>query len=537
MVSPSDEIRDDDFSKEHVMDVDSAEAQRKLRDVGKDAYDAIVEAAQNAIDSTEPDKPNRIEMTVGQLPYEPPFIILDHGDGITKDYDGSLSEFINAKKAISKKVSRTGTVGSKGIGILQYPHIAPVAIITSIDKDRDTGEMRMIYRIPIHLNSEGLLAFGKEDSEIAKEEKNQKKFGLSEPGTRVVFLNRDPKQKPIEIKEVWKRLKDQYAPRQAQNPNLHIFINGKELPLPKWIQNNPRKHITRLNGGVDVEGRIWADDNGSGVFKIYKDGSFVEEHVFEQRKCSGWLDCPVLDPDIGRKECVRNPRWYELEQHIQKEIAHFPKIGNENANKRLDRRLLDTFKKMLPDLIPKATKPGMVNDPITEQMYGGESGPKEPGYIQHQKLDPNRIIIHREGGTHNPDNHNAVYINGPRAIKKKSEKKDNHRNEHHNVKTIYYHGGPDKPMLKFYGDRNPGELWVNMDNQEYIILKTEIGHNSYYYLMSTWLTEIKANLLDDQRQVLSDNRVKMLRSTGTYPTITTVMTGTRRMGRPKTNWD
>jgi hypothetical protein len=318
MTSASDKIRYDDFSVENILPLDAKGVHETLRKLQYRIYDVIKEVLQNALDSRDKGLPNRVGVVVPEIPKEgePMVSVEDEGDSVTMDYDGNIQKFIEARKASSEKIKRRGAMGNKGIGMFQYTHIGSKVIITSMDRDRKTGQPRLIYRIPLYVTQSGFSAFGLVQTEPATPE-SMKEFGLDHPGTKVTFFDRDPEEEKIDEKELVKVLKDQYTVLLAMRPEVEVFINENRLELPKWIQDHPPKFIQRMSGAktpedyekYDITGAIWGDENGTGETRLYVDGQLVQSFTFEARECTGYLNLNLLNVSSSRREILQDKIW------------------------------------------------------------------------------------------------------------------------------------------------------------------------------------------------------------------------------------
>ena len=334
MTSSYDGVRDDDFSEETPFDIDKLGAHKTLRDIEDYIYEVIKEVLQNGFDSKEKGEANTLEVIIptAPKPNEAVLTVIDHGDGITRDYDGDLNRFLTARKAFSEKSKRVGTIGSKGIGMFQYTHIGKTVIITSMDKHPRTGNPELIYRIPIHEAKSGYTTFGKVVTKPATDE-YQQLLKLHHVGTKVEFYDRDPEEEALDEKTLRKILRDQYTLLMAFNPNVTVLINQKALELPKWIKDHPPELIARMSGARDpatmddynIMGAIWEDSSKSGQIRIYVDGNFVEEYAFEGRQCFGYINLNILGVNSPRNAVLRDKRWKELVQKNTKRSQQISK--------------------------------------------------------------------------------------------------------------------------------------------------------------------------------------------------------------------
>ena len=529
--SSADKIRDDDFSEEHRLPVDQFGAHETLRNQQSDIYDIIEEVIQNALDSKDKGLPNTIEIVVNNdaHPDEPILTVIDHGDGITKDYNNDLQSFLDARKATSEKRRRKGTIGNKGIGMFQYTHIGKNVIITSMNRNPTTGDPLLIYRIPLYLTDSGWTAFGKTVTMPATEQ-FMEDFGLHHVGTKVSFYNRDPECDAIDVKELRKVLRDQYTVIMADNPNVSVLINGKELELPKWIKDHPPKFIQRMSGCRDPElqedynitGAIWADSTKAGEIDVYVDGNLVQTVVFDTRQCQGYVNLNILKVISNRKAIIQDKVFNEFKEKMLREISVFPRITSD-ADKELSKSIPQMIKEALVDLLPKMpTAAGPENNKTKEITTGDPNGKEVTGYpITENPPDPNRVKEERKKGTeHDMRNQTKVGINGIHPVKRQSTEEDQRRKQYQDLKYIYRHAD-GKVLLKLFihkeSPQEPAELIIDKNSAEYVLLLKAKTRESKAYVIQSNLSEIIIGIDDETRAKLSKSRVQVLKSLRCYP--------------------
>jgi hypothetical protein len=541
MTTPFDGVRDDDFSEETPFDVDKLGTHKRLRDIGDSVYDVIIEAVQNAFDSKEKGETNSLEIIIptAPKPNEPVLTVIDHGDGITRDYDGDLNRFITARKAFSEKTKRTGTIGNKGIGMFQYTHIGKTVIITSMDRNPRSGNPEMIYRLPIHETESGYTAFGKVLTKPATEE-YQEEFGLHHIGTKVEFYHRDSDQETIDEKILRKILRDQYTLLMAFNPNVTVLLNGKAIELPKWIKEHPPEFIARMSGARDpatiddynIMGAIWEDKNGSGEIRIYKDGNYVETYTFESRQCTGYLNLNILATNSTRKAILRDKRWKELTEKIVRQVSKFPKLEDESTDKGLTKNLTELAKRALMDILPKSPTAFGADQKKTKVEAIGLKGTDTIGYrITTTAPDPDRTINKRKPHKRNNANQSRVNcdVNGV-PIRKQSDDEDK-RKEYQDLIELHRHAGESKPYVQLFYDRAPAELHFNLDNAEHVVMAKSKRYEARVCIMQCQLAEIVAGIDQETRMKQSDARVKILKSMGRYPKVLVTASNSRAIRR------
>jgi hypothetical protein len=531
-MTSSDEIRDEDFSEEHRLPIDDKGAHKTLRELQTNVYDIIKEVIQNALDSNDRGLPNTVEVLLPKTPKPdaPVLTVIDQGCGITKDYDGKIQGFIEARKATSEKRKRKGAIGNKGIGMMQYTLIGRKIIITSVDTHPTTEVPEMIYRIPLYFSESGFNAFGKYEVKPASDEYMQK-FDLLHPGTRVTFYDRDPEEEVIDESKLRKVLRDQYTFILAQNPKVTTIINGRELELPKWIKEHPPKFIQRMSGCPDPEvqddynivGAIWKDPDGTGEIRIYVDGNWVVTHVFEARQCRGYINLNILGVTSSRKEIQTGKTWNELKEKMLREVSIYKKVTSDEEDSKITKSMSQMLKKGLMDLLPLVpTALGSEKNTTKIETTGNPKGTEIAGYKVSNPPDPNRVIIPRKkGGKHDMTNQTRVGFEGSEKVKRQSDEEDERRKKYQDIETIYRHGD-GKVLLKLFTDRTPYQMLFDMNNAEYVMVQKSTKRVSEMFplVIQPALSEIIFKMDDETRAKLSEIRVSGLKSMGTYPKIT-----------------
>jgi Histidine kinase-, DNA gyrase B-, and HSP90-like ATPase len=522
MTPASDQIRDDDFSERHPLQVDLHGTHKTLRELqGGGLYDVIKEVLQNSFDSKSKGLENRIEIYINPNAElgQPWLTVTDHGDGITRDYDGNLDRFLNAVKATSEKRRREGTMGNKGVGMFQYTHLGRHIIMTSIDIHPIKGTPEMIYRIPLYLTEEDWTAYGLTTRKPATEE-YMEEFGLDHLGTKVAFFDLGPGREPIEEKKLRKVLRDQYTVILAENPNCIVEINGTKVELPKWIREHPPKLIQRLPGEFNIRGALWEDKDGAGEIRIYKDGQWVENHTFEARQCSGYFNidnCEAFRVNAPRTQIMRDAFWTDLSKRMLKEVSRFPKLTSDKENTSVSRVIPQMVKDALQDILkkaptafggnPKATKILSTGDIHGVGVIGYRFTPTEP--------DPDREIKKRKKHMRNNANQQQIGPEGTDPVKKESDEIEK-RNQYPAMVEVY-RGLGDKPMLQLLIDRSPAQLLINTDNPEWTVVKKSKTRQEKALVITANTSEIINNVSEGARIVLYKDRVKGLKSMGQYP--------------------
>jgi Histidine kinase-, DNA gyrase B-, and HSP90-like ATPase len=511
---PSDEIREEDLSESNPLRIDQAGAHRHFRSLHSNDAEYIKEVIQNAIDSRDEGENNVIE--IFESDQDPFLTVIDHGDGITKDYDGDIMKFLDAMKTTSNKNKRKA-IGKKGIGMFDYTNIGDRIIITSMDK-------YMVYRLPLYIDQNGFTSIGRTAIKPINDE-FKKEFGIFHSGTKVAFHKRSKDTEAIDLKTIGKMVRDSYTLLMARNPHLNIIIQNKNIELPNWIKEHPERHIANLKGGYPISGAIWKDERGEGEIKIFVDGHFIETIAFDNRQAIGYVNCDMLVANEARTAIIRNNEQYkEFKQKILTQISKFPRSGEPIKNTSKDTK--DLIGDALRDVIPKfavhnngnAHTEESIGDPITikKSRNGidtdvrkpvvnprGPSGPRIPAGI--------------------PDTEKQ------RKIRTEGTKKGRDKDLVDVIETDKRESCESFAIP--YLDRSPILVEININNSEYVpyahaktkktkldILAPSLAEIRLVFKMQTDKEIVNADF-NKMRELLSYERAHVLKSTGMYPEV------------------
>lgn len=522
-MSSSDEIRDDDFSELTRWKVDELGAHKYLEDVQDDLYSYMIEPIQNAMDSNDEGEPNIVSISTKS----DPIIVQDEGKkGITKDYEGDVNRFLQAQKATTEKGKRG--LERKGIGMFQYPKIAPKIIITSMD-----GEL--IHRIPITKDSEGGTCFGRVLTKAAND-KNMEEFKIWKPGTRVCFFNRPIDAEKIIDRTLRKKIRDRFALRLARNKDLEVFVDEKKVVPPDWIIQHPPKFLFRLKGGHDVYGNIWHDPKGNGNIGMFQNGYLVEDIVWEPRQYLAYLECSALKTNTSRNAFIKrsNELWKDLEEKIKRLIQPYPRISQTGQDEKETRRMEDLIAQKMGDLLKKSTTTvGSFAASAKILTRGNIDGTGVIGYgVTDELPDPNRVIIERVYKGRDINNVSQVEVdeqNGKDKIKVQDKRIKKKRKETTPMDYIEIELRGDRPLLNYFPDHTPPKMYANILNEEYPYYKS-VRQQQNAKLINQYLdiliAEIRVNIRtgmmpDPLRMELSRERVKIWKASKVYPSTKT----------------
>lgn len=523
---PSDEIRENDLSESNPLRIDQAGAHKHFRSLHSNDVEYIKEVTQNAVDSRDEGESNVIEIAESNV--DPFLTITDHGDGITKDYDGDIMKFLEAMKTTSNKTKRKA-VGKKGIGMFDYTNIGERIIITSMDK-------YMVYRIPLYIDGNGFTSIGRLAVKPCNTE-FQKEFGIFHTGTKVAFHKRSKDAEPIDLKAIGKMIRDSYTLLMARNSHLSISIQNKNVELPNWIKEHPETHIANMKDGGIISGAIWKDDKGEGEIKIFIDGHYIETIAFDNRQASGYVNCDVLTANEARSSIIRsNDRYVEFKYRILKELSKFPRSGERKKKTSKDTR--DLVSDALRDLIPPFpiqnlgnvyTEQGVGSPLISTRTRGGIICGRKP--VEHPR-GPYGPRIPR--GISDLDDDTKVRLPG----KKKADRKTEYVEVNETDKR-----DSGESFAVPYLDRLPILIELNVNNAEYVpyaraktkktkldILAPSLAEIRLVFKMQTD-KEIAGADFDRMRELLSQERAIVLKATGMYPEVVPTISNKDRRDR------
>lgn len=525
MTNASDKLWPDDFSEKHLLPIDLIGAHKQFSNLQDNIYGYIQEVNQNMFDSNDSGKPNVLEILLnpGQ---EPSIKFIDRGPyGITKNHNGDIDAFISELKATTQKEVQQG-LRRKGIGMFQYPNIAPFVIITSMDQE-------MIYHIPLWRTPEGGTAYGKISKKPAMLQKYRDSFGIYEPGTMVAFHHRPKDAQKIDEKELIKITKEKWALRLFDEPKITFLINGKTITPMQYILDHPPHFIQRMNSGANIRGNIWKDEEGNGHIKVFQDGYLVETYSPEPRQCTGYVECNSLPTDAGRTKFLKdNKIWDEFKIRLTRECAKFPRISPEIQDRDNVLRVVDLATKIL--ILPKApTASGKITDYQKVESTGDMEGDDTVGYETHKEPDPNRVVTPRPGGIgikHDMENQTRIGDEGEDSVMKTSDDEKGRRTKYQAINFSEDQPLGPRPLFVLYTDRKPALLAENRNNAEhqiYLMLKEHLNvgalRKMYNCKMSDWLAELNAEtsgIIDEATRLkLSDLRVTAWKQSGYYPKI------------------
>ncbi len=515
-MTSSDKIRDEDFSEQHDWKTDEAGTHKHFMNLLSDIYRIIFEVFQNALDAADKGQPNEIRAWINPkaTPQEPILIVEDGGLGVTRDYEGSLEKFLTALRAKSEKTRREGTIGNKGIGMFQYPHLGRKIIITSIDAHPTAGTPELIYRIPMFLASNGKVAFGLTTTKPASPE-HMEDLGLDHIGTKVAFFDPDPESEKPDDKKLMKRLREHYTVALANNLNAVIYVNDKKLDLPDWIKKHPPRKIQRMTGGHDITGNIWEDPKGTGELRIYVNGQYVESKILEPRQCTGYINYDFLNVVSSRTEVIKDRVWNELKDRILQEICRFPRI-QDVGDKQIPKSVKDMVKQALLPMLKAMPKPLAPNaKPNKIDGIGDRHGVGVIGYATSEPPNPDREIIPREHHTRDNTHQHEVGAEGTDSVRKKS---DDPNPKQKDEKDLYWRDvkGEDKPLIRLFADRAPAELLCNIESDEYTVLAQSHSKEARALVLSSTLGEINLKVDEETRIKLSKARIEILKGLGVW---------------------
>jgi hypothetical protein len=474
----SDQPKDDDHNKFKVWEIDIRGGQRRLAEEADDIYDNIQEVIQNAVDSGKDvdnyaDKEAIANIWAHDYPnaHNRVLTVEDFGLGITKDYNGDINAFLNAKKATSNKVKGRG-IGYKGVGMIQYPNIGKDIVIISQD---DTN----VYRIPITQES-GISGFGNWDKwpiESLNEDYRKNNLHLTHRGSKVTFFNRPEKVGKIDQQTLINRTKKYFGLMIKRSPKVLININNIRLTPPDYLNKEgyPEIDLFKLDQTIDskVTGALWPDKKGSGVILIHVDGAFVEEYRFDaRRRCSGWIaiEDGVIDVTTSRDRVLKHgPVWREICDKMVSIWMHKFELAEEEdeskAEKEDRKKKTDMLTKIFSKILPRF--PGLkIEDSGLKIEVTGNAKPEEgedkvTGYRISKEPNPDRIIIERKPpGPRINRKPNQVGLIGTDTVKAENPENPDKKQEP-SIRYVFTPLQPADPFLLYHTDEAPYTVEVN----------------------------------------------------------------------------
>jgi hypothetical protein len=450
-------------------------------------------------------------------------IVEDYGLGITKDYNGDIKVFMESKKGKSNKVKGRG-IGHKGIGMLQYTGIGKTVLIVSQDNLN-------VYRIPMIKNEDGITGYGNWTAIPIRgiTVEYRRELGVTHTGTKVYFFDPSPGRETIDVKKLEERLRLRYGVAIARYSKMAINVNAKQLTPPEYLLGHERRErlLLTLEGGKEIRGAIWDDEEGIGSVMIHVNGEHVEDHQFSPRRCTGWFDDVdgALDVDSGRHNVLKQGKaWNECKEKIVSEcMARFPTIKEETERsdkdyvKQINEVLLRAIAPILP-LMPSVA--GQQQKRKKVKTKGDVQGDDEPGHEFHT---PTKKLT-GTGGTHSITS--RIGNVGPEDVIRYSDDEDK-RQQQGSLNTKAAHCGRGKPLLALSTEQVPYSLLVNKDSPlfRYCFSRTwraspteKIRRLAPYLAANVWLVVTQPDLDTPQyrqmTQLLENTTVNILQRGG-----------------------
>ena len=520
--SPSSRIRPEHFDNPQEIAFDSVAAYHHFKEQQTDLYEIMLEILQNAIDSTALDQPNKILVEIGTHPVPNPDVqpilrVTDEGEGITRLHDFDIYKFIRALKAKSAKANLERALGSKGIGMLQFPNIAENILITSMYKG-------IIVQVLMFENERGMLSFGDPVIKLQATDEDKEYYGMSKDGTKLEFFGR-PKEldwiKGKGLATFFKTVQEEYAVRFAENLKLDVIIGKKKVQAPSWIKEHPPEVLWTNSKDHEVRGAIWEDEKGAGVIKMYRGHKIISPTVL-MTKCTGYFENWDLKTSAPRTSFVEDREWFDTIKHLKEIMSKFPPVGQETDQKEF-KSVHDYMMKVLnPPKVP--TSYGGQTDNTKDDNTGDVNGADTTGYRKGKDPDPDREIKRRK--KHDRDNENQTKIGseGDDTVEKTSVKKST-RSENPLIEEGKNDYGPDRPLYLLFTDQKPWLLMCNIGNAEYELHKkmNKKDIRAYHVSINNWIAEAYAQAMgkitEEFRMELSTMRVEHWKADGYYPKV------------------
>lgn len=519
--SPSDRVNPEDYENAEEIHFDDVMVYKHFKEQQTDTAEIILETIQNAIDSTELDKPNKIDIILGQHPVrnqdtEPVLRVTDEGEGIARLHDFDIYKWIRALKAKSEKAIRERALGSKGIGMLQFPNIGDRIQITSMFRG-------MIVRVLMFENDRGMLSFGNVKMVPGATDEEKDFYGIHHDGTRFDFYYRDPNRSWIQGREISifiKTVQEEYATRLAENEELQINVANRKVEKPQWIRDHPPQVLWINKEGHEVRGDIWADEKGTGVIKMYRGHKIMSTQPL-MTQCSGYMENWDLKTSAPRTSFVDSQELRDTAMHLKHIVGRFPACGQQTDEKEFKQLHDYALKALRPPPAPTAF--GKNKDLTKDESNGDKDGTDITGYPTPKEADPKRKIKRRK--KHKRDNKNQVKAGqeGDDDIKKTSSSTKSTRSDNPALEEQKAKFGSEHPLITIFKDRVPWILAVNEDNDEYPLHQKlrKTNPSEYRGIYNNWIAEADAEadlkITREYRMYVSRRRVQHWREVGKYP--------------------
>lgn len=487
-------VEDDNISSEsidtaHIIGVDLAGTHERFRKQNTDIYDIIEEALQNALDSKDIQKSHGIRIYRGRHPTNDPnqwvLKIVDQGGGIAQEYQDDPNLFIEAKKASSEKTKKQFKTGFKGIGMFQFTEIGEKVVFRSMYNGLIT-KFSMILKATED-PKKPLTAFTRPVI-VAATRENMIKYDIYENGTDIRFYDRPDHLPWIQSKKLIEKIRDDYAMRIVDNPQLAIVVfndhtdkRGTRVPPVERMVSNPPVTlgwITDEKGQEHlVRGCIWKEEKSTGKLEAFR-GHKIEDVWWDNRQATGYFECWALDVDSAKHTLVVDKIYNEVRKLILGILQEFPRAKDEKTtNPKVAQKILEMAKIALAPLLPKIpTSKGGRENTTKNETIGDPDGTDKTGYRISPEPDPNRIVKPRPGGRgikHDMHNQSHVSSTGDIPVKIQDENKDKRQNNPDLIFREATYNTPTPLFLFFKGQSGkgsifkPAELILCKNNAEY----------------------------------------------------------------------